>query len=447
MDTIVAPITALVNSPVIVIRISGENAFKVTELLRTSKGEKPANIAHAKMVRYAFVIPDYDLEDDVMAVFFESPKSFTGENVVEISFHGNPIIVRHALESLYNLGFRPAEAGEFSKRAFINGKLDLTQAEAIQELIAAKTSKGVNLAYKQLTGRVRHEFDELLDEFLSIKANVEARIDFPDEDGAGDDSVDYLKGTVQNIRNKIERLITGYASMRKSVDGLKIVLAGKPNVGKSSLMNVLLRKERAIVSATAGTTRDYIAEDLYISDIPIKLYDTAGVRVSGDEIEASGVERSINLINDADIILHVVDLCNGLDEDDQNIISLTSEMNTLVIGNKCDLVESSSVDVDICVSAKANINIEALSDLIKEKAGMNDFDVQASTVSVTERHVSLMKEMLVLLDDLLSHVEYAPLDMLAIDIEGCINKLQEITGDVYTEKVLDIIFSKFCIGK
>ncbi len=446
MDTIVAPITAFVNSPVIVVRISGDNALNITNLLRTSKGNTPSTLTHSKVSRYSFLLND-GLEDDVLVSYFKNPNSFTGEDVVEISFHGNPIIVKHALQSMYNLGFRPAEAGEFSKRAFLNGKMDLTQAEAIQELIAAKTAKGVNLAYKQLTGRVRHEFDILLDDFLSLKANIEARIDFPDEDGAGDDSVDYLLSSIADIKSKINLLIAGYNSMRKNVEGLKLVLAGKPNVGKSSLLNILLRRERAIVSATAGTTRDYIAEDLFLSDIPITLYDTAGVRVSSDDIESSGVERSIDLINDADIVLVVLDLSKQLDSDDDKILSLTKDINRIVIGNKCDLDINNKYDVDIKVSAKSSDNIKALSEMIKDKAGMNDFDVNATTATVTERHVALLNDVLSLIDELMFHVKQSPLDMIAIDVESCINLIQEITGEVYTEKVLDIIFEKFCIGK
>lgn len=447
-DTIAAPITPLVTSPVITLRISGSNALKVYSLME--KGGKSINISDIKpnyMSLYRFNVGKENLHDDVLAVYFRAPHSFTGEDVVELSFHGNPVLVNAALSAIYSLNIRPAEGGEFSKRAFLNGKIDLTQAESIQELISAKSVEGVNSAYNQLQGSLRHELDGIKDMLLKMKAVMEAKIDFPDEDTV-DEELPVLKRDCESILLVIDRLISSYKSYRNANRGLEIVIAGKPNVGKSSLMNAFLKEDRAIVSDTPGTTRDFIKESLYIGGIPVYLTDTAGIRFSDENIEQIGIDRSRNKIETADIVLLLFDVSNPLTEEDYNILEDTKNSNRIIIGNKLDIADDKSYDkADIYISAKTGINMEKLVNILKEKTSIYDNEIKSNAAAVTERHHTILIEIKEIIEKIDLSLGIYPIDMLCIDLERAVSLLSEITGDNYTEKVLDIVFSSFCIGK
>lgn len=447
-DTIAAPITPLVVSPVISIRISGSDALKVFSLMeKCGSSVDIANIKPNYVSLYKFNIKDEDLYDDVLAVYFKAPHSFTGEDVVEISFHGNPVLVNAALSSIYKLGIRNAEGGEFSKRAFLNGKIDLTQAESIQELISAKSVEGVNSAYNQLQGSLKHELDSIKDKLLKMKAVMEAKIDFPDEDTV-DEETPVLKQDCENILSVIDSLISSYKSYRNANRGLEIVIAGKPNVGKSSLMNAFLKEERAIVSDIAGTTRDFIKESLYIGGIPVHLTDTAGIRSSDENIEQIGIDRSRQKIETADIVLLLLDVSRPLTEEDYNILEDTKYSNRIIIGNKLDITENMSYDkADIYISAKTGINIEKLVDILREKTSLHDNEIKTNAAAITERHHTILIKIKEIIEKINLSLGVYPIDMLCIDLERAISLLSEITGDNYTEKVLDIVFSSFCIGK
>lgn len=447
-DTIAAPITPLVVSPVISIRISGSDALKVFSLMeKCGSSVDIANIKPNYVSLYKFNIKDEDLYDDVLAVYFKAPHSFTGEDVVEISFHGNPVLVNAALSSIYKLGIRNAEGGEFSKRAFLNGKIDLTQAESIQELISAKSIDGVHSAYNQLHGSLKNNLDFIKDKLLKMKAVMEAKIDFPDEDTV-DEETPVLKQDCENILSVIDSLISSYKSYRNANRGLEIVIAGKPNVGKSSLMNAFLKEERAIVSDIAGTTRDFIKESLYIGGIPVHLTDTAGIRSSDENIEQIGIDRSRQKIETADIVLLLLDVSRPLTEEDYNILEDTKYSNRIIIGNKLDITENMSYDkADIYISAKTGINIEKLVDILREKTSLHDNEIKTNAAAITERHHTILIKIKEIIEKINLSLGVYPIDMLCIDLERAISLLSEITGDNYTEKVLDIVFSSFCIGK
>lgn len=443
-----AAITPLISSPVIVIRISGDLALKSFDAMLSPIGDKimTASIVPNYTQRYKFLTLD-GLTDDVLAVYFKAPKSFTGEDVVEISFHGNPLLVRSAFSTLYSFGFSDAMPGEFSKRAFLNGKIDLTQAEAVQELIAAKTSKGVFYAYEQLTGAVRTELDGMKSTLLDIKADVEAIIDFPDEDTV-DDIFPKLNNSLSSVLSSSKSLLESYQGLRLKGDKVSIVLAGKPNAGKSSLLNSLLKQERAIVSSVAGTTRDFIQEDIYLGDFLAEIVDTAGVRESADEIEAAGIQKTFDKVASADLVLVVLDLATELSSDDSDILARTENLERIIVGNKSDKSDNLPHIVDILVSAKTSFNIDKLKSTIKSRVSLFDrTDDSANTVPVTERHYFLLRQVVESLEKLLVNLDNLTLDMVAFDIDFCLNKFSEITGESYTEEVLDIIFSKFCIGK
>lgn len=447
-DTIAAPITPLVVSPVISIRISGSDALKVFSLME--KGGSSVDIANIKpnyVSLYKFNIKDEDLYDDVLAVYFKAPHSFTGEDVVEISFHGNPVLVNAALSSIYKLGIRNAEGGEFSKRAFLNGKIDLTQAESIQELISAKSIDGVHSAYNQLHGSLKNNLDFIKDKLLSMKAIMEAKIDFPDEDTLDSESEVLKENSLEVIKN-IDNLLESYKSYRMHNKGIDIVIAGKPNVGKSSLLNALLKEERAIVSDIAGTTRDFIKENLYIGGIPVHITDTAGIHSSSEYVEKIGIDKSIEKINNSDIVFLILDISKPITSEDKYLLDITSKSNRIIIGNKIDIgsVDNFS-EADIYISAKNNENMDKFIELIKSRVSISNNDIKTSATAITQRHYTLLLEVKEIIEKISSSIYNYPIDMLCIDLERAINLISEITGDNYTEKVLDIVFSSFCIGK
>lgn len=447
-DTIAAPITPLVVSPVISIRISGSDALKVFSLME--KGGSSVDIANIKpnyVSLYKFNIKDEDLYDDVLAVYFKAPHSFTGEDVVEISFHGNPVLVNTALSSIYKLGIRNAEGGEFSKRAFLNGKIDLTQAESIQELISAKSIDGVHSAYNQLHGSLKNNLDFIKDKLLSMKAIMEAKIDFPDEDTLDSESEVLKENSLEVIKN-IDNLLESYKSYRMHNKGIDIVIAGKPNVGKSSLLNALLKEERAIVSDIAGTTRDFIKENLYIGGIPVHITDTAGIHSSSEYVEKIGIDKSIEKINNSDIVFLILDISKPITSEDKYLLDITSKSNRIIIGNKIDIGSAENFsEADIYISAKNNENMDKFIELIKSRVSISNNDIKTSATAITQRHYTLLLEVRQIIEKISSSIYIYPIDMLCIDLERAINLISEITGDNYTEKVLDIVFSSFCIGK
>ena len=447
-DTIAAPITPLVVSPVISIRISGSDALKVFSLME--KGGSSVDIANIKpnyVSLYKFNIKDEDLYDDVLAVYFKAPHSFTGEDVVEISFHGNPVLVNAALSSIYKLGIRNAEGGEFSKRAFLNGKIDLTQAESIQELISAKSIDGVHSAYNQLHGSLKNNLDFIKDKLLSMKAIMEAKIDFPDEDTLDSESEVLKENSLEVIKN-IDNLLESYKSYRMHNKGIDIVIAGKPNVGKSSLLNALLKEERAIVSDIAGTTRDFIKENLYIGGIPVHITDTAGIHSSSEYVEKIGIDKSIEKINNSDIVFLILDISKPITSEDKYLLDITSKSNRIIIGNKIDIWSAENFsEADIYISAKNNENMDKFIELIKSRVSISNNDIKTSATAITQRHYTLLLEVKDIIEKISSSIYIYPIDMLCIDLERAINLISEITGDNYTEKVLDIVFSSFCIGK
>ena len=446
MDTIAAPITPLVVSPIIVVRVSGNKALDVFSLMEKKNGKDFKPVPN-QVSRYIFNIKEENLHDDVLAVFFKKPYSFTGEDVVEISFHGNPVLVTAALNSIYSLGIRSAMGGEFSKQAFLNGKIDLTQAESIQELIFAKSLDGINSAYNQLKGNLKNELINIKNKLLNMKAIVEAKIDFPDEDTV-DEEVEILKNSDMECIKRCKYLIDSYQGYRMSNKGVEIVLAGKPNVGKSSIMNALLKEERVIVSDMAGTTRDFIKENLYLGGYPVLITDTAGIHDTSEAVEKIGVEKSQEKIKSSDIVLLVLDISRPIEEEDRNLLELTKDLNRIIIGNKSDLsADYSYKKCDIYISAKDGDNIDDLLLLLKSKAGMKDSEYQSNIIAITERHRYNLVEINKLLEKVYSYLGVYPLDMVCIDLDRAIRLLEEITGEEYTEKVLDIVFESFCIGK
>ncbi|KAA0258848.1 tRNA uridine-5-carboxymethylaminomethyl(34) synthesis GTPase MnmE [Deferribacter autotrophicus] len=442
MDTIVAPITPLFRSSVITIRISGSKAFDIKKYLYVNG--KPLQDLKYRYVYHGEFISE-NVEDDCVFYFFKGPNSYTGEDVVEISFHGNPLIVQNALQDIFKLGIRLAEPGEFTKRAFLNGKIDLVQAEAVYELIESRSITGIHASFKKLKEGLQSQLSIIKDNLIDLLSVVEAYVDFPEED-LGDYELQYVYNKLDDVIKNLQFLIKSFEMNRYNSEGVKIAIVGKPNVGKSSLMNYLLRENRVIVSEIPGTTRDIIEEEIFIKGYPIKLIDTAGIRESADQLEKIGIEFSKKKLGEADIILALFDLSDELDDMDEEIMKLVKNKEVVIIGNKVDK-KKIEFDCDVEISVKTGEGVEQLFEII-EKRIKNLVSLGGENgMILNERQKFVFEEILDVIIGVKENFEKRTLDILAVDLHYCLNKISEITGEIYTEDILKNIFTKFCIGK
>jgi len=405
--------------------------------------------------RYAHYGELYDEEgnllDEGVLIYYKAPRSYTGEDMVELNLHGNPAILKRAVELFVKAGARLAEPGEFTKRAFLSGKLDLTQAEAVAELISAKTELARRVALKQLKGELSKLVKPLREKLLTLSAYLEAEIEFAEEDLptlSREEVLKMVREVLKGVRELLKTARTGKALR----EGIKLAIVGRPNVGKSSLFNALLKEERAIVTEIAGTTRDYIEETLQIKGVPVKLVDTAGIRETEDPVERIGVERSKKKLEEADLVLFVVDLSSPLTEEDLKIYELVKEKEHLVVANKADLpqraeLEKIPTENIIKVSALTGEGLEELSERILSKAGVQLQD--SVNVYVSLRHEELLKKAeaaLERLEKLYKEGEPSP-EIAMLEVREASDYLGEILGEITTEELLGKIFSTFCIGK
>jgi len=389
--------------------------------------------------------------DEGILIYYKAPNSYTGEDLVELNLHGNPRILKRALEVFLKAGVRLAEPGEFTKRAFLNGKLDLTQAEAVAELISAKTELARKVALKQLQGELSRYIRPLRESLLELLAYIEADIEFDEED------IPTL--TREQVLEMVERVTKGIKELLKTAktgkfirEGIKLAIVGRPNVGKSSLFNALLKEERAIVTDIAGTTRDYIEETLQIREIPVKLIDTAGIRETEDVVEKIGVERSKQKIEEADLILFVVDASSKITDKDLKIYEEIKNKEHIIVANKIDLGIKADLEIFkgksiIKVSALKGEGLENLSEEILKKIGLQ-LD-ESVNIYVSVRHETLLKKAKEVLEKFKEEYkirEISP-EIAMLDLREAADYLGEILGEITTEDVLGKIFSTFCIGK
>lgn len=436
MDTIYAALSPLISSAVIVVRISGPEASLALKLVGL-KEAKPRHTYHAKY--------EGSVKDDVIVTFFKGPESYTGEDVLEVSFHGNPLIVTNAFRDFEKIGYRGAEPGEFTKRSFLNGKMDLTQAESVAELINSKTLKGIDYSYSQLKGSMKAQIETIRDHFISALTVVEAHIDFPEED-IEEAHQALVFEALKKLRSSVSAILDSYAGHRVLRDGYRIAIVGKPNTGKSSLMNYLLREDRAIVSEVAGTTRDYIESTFYIKGIPVSLVDTAGMRFTDDAIEKAGIQRTVSLIKDSDLIVVLLDNSKELDHEDENVLELTKGLERIIAVNKSDTDALLSYDADISFSVKQGNGMEEFLSMCAERVQSADSDVYAKNIMVTERQKGYFENILTSVETLLGYSEIN-FDIFEYELNSSLRLLSEITGLSYTEDILSNIFDSFCIGK
>ena len=442
-DTICALATPPGRGGIGVIRISGPRTYDIVDTVTgRSWRRRPGHTLHR-----AVISSDGVVIDDVLLALFHAPKSYTGEDVVEIHAHGGPLPLRKILQRLYSLGARQAGPGEFTLRAYLNGKMDLAQAEAVADVIAADTNEAFSLARSQMAGVLSERVGEIRDKVLGVLARIEASIDFPEDVGELD--TDACREDIQQAAWRVEDLLKSADAGIIYREGVKLVLVGRPNVGKSSLMNALLKADRSIVTPIPGTTRDMIEESANICGIKVKIVDTAGVRETNDAVEIIGVERTMSSLATADIAVLVVDGTVGLTAEEIAIQSDLGETPTIVAWNKADIASTSAPAGVVPVSALTGLNLDRLemaiqAVLLRGTPALDDMNV----IVTHSRHRHALKEALTQLNHAVETIdEYLPADFISIDVRGALTALGEITGATATEDIINEIFSRFCIGK
>lgn len=455
-DTIAAISTPPGEGAISIVRMSGEEAVSIAQKVFSGKDLTQAK---SHTINYGHIVDPKTHEeiDEVMVSLMLAPKTFTREDVVEINCHGGIVATNRILQLLLVNGARLAEPGEFTKRAFLHGRIDLTQAESVMDMIRAKTDRSMKIALNQLDGNLSHLIDSLRKDILDVLAQVEVNIDYPEYDDVEEMTTKLLKEKAIEIKQRIEQLLKTASQGKIMREGLATALVGRPNVGKSSLLNHLLHEDKAIVTDVAGTTRDVIEEYVNVSGVPLKLIDTAGIRETDDKVEKIGVERSKKAIEQSDLVLLVLNAAESLTKEDLELIRLTNDKKRIIILNKTDLEEKldrkelAEISENAPVYATSilkNEGVEALEEAIS-KLFFNGIENSQSTVMVTNaRHVALLKKAQNSLDSVLEGISSGmPVDLVQIDMTEAWNLLGEITGESYEDELLDQLFSQFCLGK
>jgi len=456
-DTICAIATPIGEGGVAIIRISGENALNIASKIFTSKNNYDVKNMQTYTMKYGNVIDveNKEIVDEVILSYMKAPNSYTGENVVEVNCHGGVVSTNSVLNQIIKVGARLAEPGEFTKRAFLNGRIDLSQAEAVMDIITAKTELSMKSAMLQSNGALSREIVELRKYLLNVLALIEYAVDFTedDEDIIDDNLLIQVKDGINKTTLKIKNLLSNADEGKIIRDGLNVVIVGKPNVGKSSLLNALLKEKRAIVTDVPGTTRDVIEEYINLEGIPIRIIDTAGIRDTEDIVEKIGVEKSKEKIEEADLVILMLDISSDIDENDKDIIDKIKDKKYIVLLNKMDLERKISEEIisnlnnKIVISAKTGEGIDDLKKAIKDLFFNGEINSESLIISNT-RHKQALYRSLENCDTALDKVnanEY--LDLISIYITAAMKALGEITGDELEEDLLNKIFSEFCVGK
>ena len=452
-DTIAAISTPKGEGGIAIIRVSGDKSFEILDKIFIKKNPN-ADLGFYKL-NYGFIKDGEKIVDEVMAVRLKAPKSYTCEDIVEINCHGGTLVSEKVLELVLRNGAKHAESGEFTKRAFMNGRIDLSQAEAVMDIIQGKTEKSVSLSLDQLRGDLRDKVNEFKKALLDITAHVNVVLDYPEE-GIDDPLPVELRDNLEKVYEEANRLIDSYDTGKKIKEGIKTVIVGKPNVGKSTLLNALLREERAIVTHIAGTTRDVIEEIINIKGIPLVLVDTAGIRKTDDIVENIGVEKSKQFIEKADLVLLVLDASKELENEDIEVINQIKEnkKKVIVLLNKIDLnkkinLEGHNLENIVEISAKDNIGIEDMQEKIYSYIVEEDVENSSEKLIITNiRHKTALEKTKDAIRNIFETIDMGlPMDLISVDLKEALDSLSEITGEISSEDILDHVFGNFCVGK
>lgn len=455
-DTIAAIATGLSSGGISIIRISGDEAFSVIDRIFQAKSKKKKlSKEKSHTIHYGFIVDGEAIVDEVMVTIMRAPSTYTREDVIEINCHGGIIVTRKVLELVLHQGVRLAEPGEFTKRAFLNGRIDLSQAEAVCDIINAKNEIALKNSLKQLSGKELELIKTIRNRILKDLAFIEAALDDPEHisiDGFSKDLNEHLDNYIQSIY----KLLAGSKSGKLIKEGVKTVILGKPNVGKSSLLNLLVREDRAIVTDIAGTTRDTLEETIRLNDITLNIIDTAGIRNTEDQVEKIGVEKAMRIAREADLIIYVIDSSTPLDDNDETILSLIQNKKAIILLNKSDLNPKISIkDIQertshpiVSTSFVEHRGLEELEQLIKEMFFKGDISFDEDVYVTNDRHIEAFTNSLEALNMVKESIESnMPEDFYSIDLLTAYEELGKIIGENVEEDLINMIFAEFCMGK
>lgn len=454
-DTIAAISTAMTNSGIGIVRISGDEAFEIIDKIYKGKKEKILSKQKSHTIHYGYIVDGEEIIDEVLVLLMKGPHSYTGEDTVEIDCHGGVFVTKKILETVLKYGARPAEPGEYTKRAFLSGRMDLSQAEAVIDVINSKNEYALKSSVNQLKGSVHKKIDEIRSEILHHTAFIETALDDPehyDVDGYGEE----LETVVDKLLKKVQRLIDTADDGRIMKEGIQTVIVGKPNAGKSSLLNALIGEDRAIVTDIAGTTRDVLEENIQLQGISLNIMDTAGIRDTKDIVEKIGVDKAKSYAEEADLIIYVVDASVPLDDSDFEIINMIKNKKAVVLLNKTDLstvINKKELKVwinkpTIEISAKHQTGIHELEDTLKEMFYHGEISFNDEVYITNARHKAALIDAYASLKKVKESIEnQMPEDFFTIDLMDAYESLGSITGETIGEDLVNEIFSKFCMGK
>lgn len=449
-DTICAISTALGVGAISIVRVSGPNAIEIVNKIFKGKDLRKVD---SHTINYGYIMDNNEIVDEVLVSVMLAPKTYTTEDIIEINCHGGISTTNKVLELLLTNGARLAEPGEFTKRAFLNGRIDLIEAESVGDLINSETEKSMKLSLNGVTGNITNLVNSIRKELVSISANIEVNIDYPEYEDAIVLTNELIKPKILSIKNELENLLKESQNSKLIKNGIDVAIVGKPNVGKSSLLNTLLEEEKAIVTNIAGTTRDIVEGKIILDGIILNLIDTAGLRETNDIVEKIGVNKSKEIINSSDLIILVLNYNEGITKEELDLINELKNKKLIVYINKNDLekkLDESKINTNNIVygNTKEYKNLNDLKNKIRELFNLGELESYNLNYLSNSRQISLVKKSIDVLDNTLNSIENnIEIDLLAIDIKECYDLLGEIIGSTYKDELLDEIFSNFCLGK
>ena len=446
-DTIAAISTSLGIGAIAIVRVSGKDAIKIVDKIFSNNLLKQ----DSHTISYGYIKDNDEVIDEVLVSVMKSPKTFTTEDIVEINCHGGIATTNKVLEVLLENGARLAEPGEFTKRAFLNGRIDLLEAEATMDLISSKAESARKISINTLTGETSNLIKNLRSELVKIISNIEVNIDYPEYEDIEVLTNESILPDIKKFKEKLEEIIKKSEDSKVIKEGIRVGIIGRPNVGKSSLLNSLLEEEKAIVTDVPGTTRDIVEGSLIVSGIPLNIIDTAGIRKTEDTVEKIGVEKSLKIIDTSDLLIYILNNNEEITEEEKEILEKTKNKKRIIVVNKIDLktkLNKKLLDSYIEISVKENIGIDKIKDEIKRLFNIGEISTNDMTYLSNARSIALLKKSLNNINDAINEINNNnPIDIVELSLKESWNNLGEVIGETYTDELLDELFSRFCLGK